>query len=299
MELEFAGDNGLKLGGLVVLSSIILIEALWLIFRRKTAYAWDHAATSLGVNLVKRLIDGATAGVSVVLIYWAYSHRLMTIEIDSLLMLLILILSVEFAYYWNHRLSHEIRWMWATHAVHHTSPHMNFSAAIRLGWTNLISGSIFFFLPLAWIGFNPIQVFVVLALGLFYQLFLHTEVFPRLGWVEYIFNTPSNHRVHHGSNPEYLDKNHGGILMIYDVLFGTYQRERDDIEIRYGTVEPMESRNPFVVGLFEWGRMIRDVRKARSGQEVLGYMFGRPGWVPDESKKETLAAGPALEASTS
>ncbi|MEO1028432.1 MAG: sterol desaturase family protein [Pseudomonadota bacterium] len=280
MEFEFAGNNGLKLGGLIVLCLLILAEAFWLIFRRKASYPWDHALTSLGVNLIKRVIDVATAGIAIGLVMWAYSHRIATIEIDSVAMVFLLILAVEFAYYWNHRLSHEIRWMWATHAVHHTSPHMNFSAAVRLGWTNLISGSILFFLPLAWLGFHPIPVFIVLALGLFYQLFLHTELVPRLGWIEYVLNTPSNHRVHHGSNPEYLDKNHGGILMIYDVLFGTYQAERQDIEIRYGTVKPMESRNPFVVGLFEWGRMIEDVKIARSWREALGYMFGRPGWTP-------------------
>ncbi len=289
--MEFDASSA-RFGFVLFLGVVVLLEAFLLIRRGKSDYPWDHTATSFGVTLIKRGVDAATAGLFVGILFWAYDHRITTLEVNTPLMALACFLTVEFVYYWHHRWAHEIRWLWATHAVHHSAPYMNLSVAGRLGWTSLISGSAFVFAAPALIGFHPLAIAATLAAGLFYQLWIHTELVPRLGPLERVLNTPSNHRVHHASNPEYIDKNYGSVLMIFDVLFGTYQSERDDVKVRYGLVEPMESRNPIAVGLFEWGRMARDARKARSVREFLGYTFGRPGWKPAPADQMVYLLGP-------
>lgn len=285
MELGSAAG---RFGFLVFLGFFVLLEALWLVFARKSNYAWGHTAASFGVALIKRVADTLTAGVAGGFLFWIYQYRIATVEIDSVWALLAAFLAVEFAYYWHHRWAHEIRWLWATHGVHHTAPYMNLSVAGRLGFTGLLSGTVLFFAPLVLIGFHPMAILLLLAASLFYQIWIHTELVPRLGPLEWVLNTPSNHRVHHGSNPEYLDKNYGGVLMIYDVLFGTYARERKDVPVVYGVVEPMESKNPFVIGLYEWARMARDVVRAKSLAQALMFMFGRPGWKPQTEAKPEM-----------
>lgn len=186
-------------------------------------------------------------------------------------------IAVEFAYYWMHRWSHLIRWMWASHAVHHSAAEFAFPAAIRLGWTNALSGAWLVFAPLILLGFPPAMIVALLAFNLKYQFFLHTELIGRLGPIELIFNTPAHHRVHHASNAAYLDKNFGGVLIIFDRLFGTFAAERKDETIVYGLVQPVRSLNPFVIAFHEWGRMGRDALAARSLRELRLALFGRPG----------------------
>ncbi len=278
-----------KFGFLIFLLFFVLLEALIYTAMKRSAFPWLDSIASMAVGLLKRTVDLATAGIAATILFWAYEYRIMTLEIDSPEMLIICFLAVEFAYYWHHRWAHEIRWLWATHGVHHTAPYMNLSVAGRLGWTGLISGSAFFFAPLAVIGFHPISIFVMLAVGLFYQIWIHTELVGRLGFLEKIINTPSNHRVHHASNPEYLDKNYGGVLMIFDVLFGTYQEERTDIEINYGTVEPVLSRNPLIITTFEWRKMIGDAWCAEGYLNKAKYLFAAPGWKPRSAENEELS----------
>ncbi len=282
-----------KFGFIIFLGGFVLLEALVLIYGRGKNYELGHSAASFGVMLIKRVVDTLTVGLAAGIMFWFYEQRLMTFDIDSAWKVFAAFLAVEFAYYWHHRWAHEIRWLWATHGVHHTASYMNLSVAGRLGWTGLISGSVLFFAPLAVLGLHPVWIFIMLAAGLFYQIWIHTELVPRLGPLEYVFNTPSNHRVHHASNPEYLDKNYGGVLIIFDVLFGTHAKEERDNPVRYGIVEPMDSKNPFMIGFFEWIRMFFDVLGARTIREALGYMFGRPGWKPRYPKP---APSPLLEA---
>ena len=278
-----------KFGFLVFLTVFVLLEALLITIFKRQGYPWKDSIASMVVGGLKRVVDFLTAGIAAAILFVAYEYRLLTLEIDNMGMLALCFLAVEFFYYWHHRWAHEIRWLWATHGVHHTAPYMNLSVAGRLGWTGLLSGSALFFAPLAVIGFHPVAIFIMLAVGLFYQIWIHTEFVGRLGVLEKIINTPSNHRVHHASNPEYLDKNYGGVLMIFDVIFGTYQKERDDIDIRYGTVQPVLSRNPFVITTFEWRNIINDVWKARKIVDRFKFMFGRPGWKPDRIKSDGLS----------
>ncbi len=283
--MEFGTYEG-KTGIIAFLAVLALMEAAWIIFRRKESYPWAEAAASFGVTFLKRIIDLFTAGIVAGILFWAYEYRIMTLEVNSVAMLALLFFSVEFCYYWNHRFGHEIRWLWATHGVHHTPNHMNLSVASRLGVTSLISGKVLFFLPLAWLGFHPVSILVTLAAGLIYQIWIHNGWIGKLGFLEGFINTPSNHRVHHASNPEYLDKNHGGVLMIYDRIFGTYQAERDDITIVYGTVTPVTTNNPFKIAFFEWINMAKDVAKADNMKDVFGYLFRHPGWSPHRQQSE-------------
>jgi sterol desaturase/sphingolipid hydroxylase (fatty acid hydroxylase superfamily) len=200
----------------------------------------------------------------------------------------LLFFSLEFAYYWHHRASHEVRWFWATHNVHHSPQKMYLSGAVRLGWTGQISGAFLFYAPLVWLGFHPLAVIGMLLLNLVYQFWLHTELIGSLGWFDRVFNSPSNHRVHHAINPIYLDRNYGGVIVLFDHLFGTYEAERCDEPTRYGLVKQIESHNPFRIAFNEWLGIAKDLSRSRSFREVTGFLFGRPGWSPS-GKGQTSA----------
>jgi sterol desaturase/sphingolipid hydroxylase (fatty acid hydroxylase superfamily) len=183
--------------------------------------------------------------------------------------------------------------------VHHSPNDFNLSAAYRLGWTSRIMATYVIFAPLACLGFQPHTIFAAYSLNLAYQFWIHTDWIPRLGFLEGILNTPAAHRVHHAANLEYLDSNFGGVLMIFDRLFGTYRAERDDVTIRYGLVKPLLSNNPFKIAFHQYWPWFSDLRSARSLSEVIGYTFGPPGWRPDGLGQTTedlrrLAATPLV-----
>jgi sterol desaturase/sphingolipid hydroxylase (fatty acid hydroxylase superfamily) len=169
-----------------------------------------------------------------------------------------------------------VRWLWASHAVHHTPEEMTFLSALRLSWTNLLSFGWLFYLPLVLIGFDPRLVFTVLAIDLHYQFFLHTEAVGKLGPLEWVLNTPAHHRVHHASNADYLDCNYGGMVIVFDRLFGTLRMERADEPIRYGLAHPLNTLRPFAVAFGEWRRLFADLFRARSPRAILRIAFGRP-----------------------
>ena len=255
----------------------IALEISWYLLVRKRAYPWREMVTSLGMYVLRvpaRLLTPLIVG-PVALFLW--SHRLTTIPLDTAWGLALLFLGEEFAYYWMHRAGHEIRWMWASHVVHHTPEHIHLASALRLGATELLSGNWLFYLPLYLLGLNPLAVGGMLAVNLFYQFWLHTDLVGRLGPIEWIFNTPAHHRVHHASNRDYLDRNYGGILIIWDRLFGTFAQEQPQTAITYGLVHPIGSLNPIRIAFHEWGAMARDVGSARSWRERLRQLLGRPG----------------------
>ena len=257
------------------------IEALVLSLAQRRAYDWRAFAASLGDLLGRQyIVNVYLPSLAAVAIAWAWQHRVGTVKLDSVAAIALLFLGEEFCYYWFHRASHRMRWFWATHAVHHSPNEMNLSVAFRLGWTSRLTGASIFYAPLVWIGFPPDAVFTTLAINLLYQFWLHNEWTPKLGWLEHVLNTPSHHRVHHGANPEYLDANYGGVLIVFDRLFGTLVRERDDIATRYGLVTPLRSHNTFVIAFHEWANLARDVRRARSWRARIGIVLGPPGWRP-------------------
>ncbi len=207
-----------------------------------------------------------------------YQHRLFDFDQTNPLALACLFLGSEFVYYWQHRASHRIRWMWATHAVHHSATRMNFTAAIRLGWTGLFSGTFLFFLPLAWLGFHPVAILAMIAANLFYQFFIHTELAPSLGPLEWPLNTPRHHLVHHATNAGCLDKNYGGVLIVFDRLFRTFAKAPENEPLRYGLANAGErSFNPIRIALGEWLAMAKECAAARTWRRRWRALLAPPG----------------------
>ena len=185
------------------------------------------------------------------------------------------VLAWDAIYYWNHRLMHESRLMWAIHVVHHSSERYNLSTALR----QPVADAFGMFLPIgsmALLGFRPALIETARGVNLLYQFWIHTDAIPKLGALEEVLNTPSHHRVHHGSNPQYLDRNHGSILIIWDRLFGTFAREEEPV--RYGLTKNIDSFNPAVIATHEHVDILRDVAGADSWSDRLGFVFRGPGW---------------------
>ena len=155
------------------------------------------------------------------------------------------------------------------------------SAAYRLGWLGKLGGNMIFFTPMVFLGFEPQVVLTALSLNLLYQFWIHAAWIPKLGWLEYVLNTPSAHRVHHARNPEYLDANYGGVLIVFDRLFGTYVEEKESVPCEYGLVTPVKTHNPIAINFMPWVGLIKDVAGARSIGEAWRYLFAPPGWRPD------------------
>jgi sterol desaturase/sphingolipid hydroxylase (fatty acid hydroxylase superfamily) len=187
------------------------------------------------------------------------------------------LVGVDFAYYFDHRVCHEVRLFWASHVVHHSSQRYNLSTALRQTWTGL--STVFFFIPVAALGVPPVIVFASWSINLVYQYWIHTEAIDKLpAPIEYVFNTPSHHRVHHGSQSQYLDRNYGGILILWDRLFRSFEPEVE--RVRYGLTKNITTHNLLRVATHEYVAMWRDVRAARSWRDRAGYVLRGPGWSP-------------------
>lgn len=190
----------------------------------------------------------------------------------------------DFSFYWHHRLSHQIRLLWAAHSNHHSSQDYNLAIALRQSW----SEGFYKFLFYAWmplVGIPPLMVFTMISISLIYQFFLHTQMVRKLGFLEYFLNTPSHHRVHHGVNPQYLDKNHGGVLIIWDKIFGTFEPEQE--KVVYGMTKNIQTHNPFFIAIAEFQNIAKDLKKTTSFTNKLKYLFFPPGWSHDGSSKTT------------
>ncbi|MBS0519368.1 MAG: sterol desaturase family protein [Proteobacteria bacterium] len=261
-----------------------LIEACLLARRRQ--FDWRALGISLLNFTVRNIVLVAVPfSIATPLFQIAWAHRLATLDLGSWQNLVLLFLGQEFFYYWFHRASHRIRWLWANHSVHHSPNELNLSASYRSAILGKTLGESVFFVPLVWLGFSPKAVFLCLAVNLVYQTWVHTTWIPKLGPLEYILNTPSAHRVHHASNAEYLDANFGGILIVFDRLFGTYVEEREDLPCRYGLVHPQTSYNPLRVEFDQWRSLFADLRKARSIRNFLGFLLLPPDWRPQEESR--------------
>jgi sterol desaturase/sphingolipid hydroxylase (fatty acid hydroxylase superfamily) len=267
------------------------VEALVLTVVAKRAYNWRSWAASVTDALARDYLVGAVVTVSLVapLIGLAWAHRLTTVPLGGVASVALLFVGQELCYYWYHRAAHRVRWFWATHAVHHSPNEFNLGISYRFGVTGKIAGNSFFYVPLIWLGFTPQAVFTTLSLNLLYQFWLHTEWIPKLGWLEYVLNTPSHHRVHHASNAQYIDRNYGGVLIVFDRLFGTFAEERADVPCRYGLATPLRSNNPMKIAFHEWLKLLNDLYGARSLRECTFYLFGPPGWRPNHSTAITEA----------
>lgn len=249
-------------------------------------YEARDTAASLGMSVGAGLIGGLFAGLSFAAMQLVYEQRVFTMPMTAGWPWLLLFLLDDLTYYVFHRISHERRLWWAAHVNHHSSQHFNLATALRQPWTGKAIATWAFWLPLCLLGFPPEAVAAQTSLNLFYQFWIHTEGVGRLpAWVEAVFNTPSHHRVHHARNPIYLDRNYGGVLIVWDRLFGTFQRERPDTPCRYGLISNLGTFNLARVAFHEWAALVADV--VRAPRYTLGWLFGPPGWSPDGSRATT------------
>ncbi|MES2935550.1 MAG: sterol desaturase family protein [Pseudomonadota bacterium] len=270
---ELTIDPGLLLLSLApVFLACIGWEFFYLRRRGKISYSWADTLSNAALALMHQAADLLVTLLFVKTAYTlAYNHGLKLFP-NAWWSILALFLLQDLIYYFFHRLHHRVRWMWAAHVVHHSSERLNFSTALRQSLTYPLSGMWLFWLPLAWLGFAPEWVILIVGLNLAFQFFVHTETCGKLGWLEAVFNTPSHHRVHHAKNPQYIDRNFGGVLIIWDRLFGSFVPE--DEKPVYGIVHQIRSHNPLLLTFHEWIAMWRDVISQRDWR----YLWKPPGW---------------------
>ena len=250
------------------------------------SYTAKDAFSSIAMGLGNVFIGFVSKLFVFAALYYVYENlRIFTIPITWWSFIILFFLD-DFSYYWFHRTSHENRFFWASHVVHHSSKHYNLSTALRQTWTGSFYSFIFWlWLPL--IGFHPGMIIFQMSISLLYQFWIHTELIQKMPkWIELFFNTPSHHRVHHGSNPIYLDKNHAGILIIWDKLFGTFQPELKSEKVQYGLVVNIKTYNPIFIAFNEWGALFKDLNtKNISVMNRIRYLYKPPGWKHDGTGK--------------
>ena len=250
------------------------------------SYTAKDAFSSIAMGLGNVFIGFVSKLFVFAALYYVYENlRIFTIHIIWWSFIILFFLD-DFSYYWFHRTSHENRFFWASHVVHHSSKHYNLSTALRQTWTGSFYSFIFWlWLPL--IGFHPGMIIFQMSISLLYQFWIHTELIQKMPkWIELFFNTPSHHRVHHGSNPIYLDKNHAGILIIWDKLFGTFQPELKSEKVQYGLVVNIKTYNPIFIAFNEWGALFKDLNtKNISVKDRIKYLYKPPGWKHDGTGK--------------
>ena len=261
----------------------IVIEATYAQRKHLSIYAGKDFAVSIAMLLLASLAD-ALPKIAAFMLFFALH------EISPLRDVVerqwwawgLLFLLDDFVYYWFHRANHEVRLLWAGHVAHHSSQKLNFGTALRQGVTERIHKYLFW-LPLPLLGFDPVMIFIMIGINLFYQFWVHTELMHRLPKIiELVFNTPSHHRVHHASNIRYLDCNHGGVLIVWDRLFGTFSRE-DDLEPPvYGLTHNIKTFNPFKVAFGAYTELWHDCRSTKRWKDRVKYLFLAPGWHHDK-----------------
>lgn len=235
-----------------------------------------------GIDLLFRVIY-----VGIFLTFF-YNIRLVNPIANPVVYWIVLLFFEDFMYYWLHRVDHYCRLFWATHFTHHSSSKFNLTIGFRSSVFEPLYRFVYF-IPIAWLGFRPIDIVFIYSATQIWGILVHTEKINKLGFLEYFLVTPSHHRVHHGSNPKYLDKNMGMLLIIWDKLFGTFQKELPSEEyqpIKYGLTKPIEKENAFNIVFYEWINIYKDLRnRTLSFKQRLGYIFGPPGWSHDGSRK--------------
>ncbi|MCX7744918.1 MAG: sterol desaturase family protein [Flavobacteriales bacterium] len=256
---------------------LIGVELVYGIYKKQKLYRLNDSITNLSCGIGQQVLGAWFKVIFMLLYIFIYEHSIYKIPENGWTWLLCFI-GVDFCYYWFHRLSHEINAIWATHIVHHQSEEYNLSVALRQSWFQTLFSSLFY-IPLAWLGFSPLMIVTVSAFNTLYQFWIHTKAIKKLpAPIEFIFNTPSHHRVHHGSNPKYIDKNHAGTLIIWDRLFGTFQKEEE--EVVYGITTPLKSWNPVWANFHYWKDLFVLASKAPTLQEKILVFLAPPGWKP-------------------
>ncbi|MGB3754253.1 MAG: sterol desaturase family protein [Parerythrobacter sp.] len=269
--------------------ALVLAELVWAWRKRPESYEARDTLTSLLFGLGSTVAGAAFSGLFLLLFLALYDYRAFDIPVTggwAWLAWPVCFVLDDLAYYWVHRAGHRVRWFWASHVNHHSSQHYNLSTALRQSWTGAFTLGFAFTLPLVLIGFHPVMIAICHGLNLIYQFWIHTEAIGRMPrWFEAVMNTPSHHRLHHATNPRYLDRNYAGVFIVWDRLFGTFEAERPDEEQnRYGIVRQLGSFNLLWAVFHEWIGMVQDIARA-PWRHKLGYLLRPPGWTHDNSRQ--------------
>ena len=266
---------------------IIGLELLLSHLQHRRLYSWKDTISNVYLMLLNATIDLSFRVIYVAILVHMYDHKLLSWE-TGISYWIMLLLAEDFLYYWLHRFDHEIRLFWAVHVTHHSSEYMNFTVGFRSSVFQPLYRFLYF-IPLAWLGFRPLDIVFIYSATQIWGIFVHTDLIKKMGWLEYILVTPSHHRVHHAANPKYLDKNMGMFLIVWDQLFGTFQPELSDEEYqekKYGLTKPLDKPSPVNLVFHEWREIGKDLSRADiSWREKWLYVFGPPGWSHDGSRK--------------
>lgn len=259
----------------------VVIEVILTVKVKMEDYEYKDALTSITMGLGNVFVGLLTKGITLAFFFFLYEYCFFTLPFVWWSWIILLFLE-DVVYYWNHRIAHESRLFWASHVVHHSSQRYNLATALRQTW----SGSFYTFIfwaPLPLLGFHPVMIITQMSISLLYQYWIHTELIDKMPrWFEAVFNTPSHHRVHHATNPQYLDRNHAGIFIIWDKLFGTFEPEVE--KPVYGLVKNIHTFNPVKVAFHEWIAMFTDFFTSKTSVlNRLKYLFKPPGWKHDGS----------------
>ncbi len=259
---------------------LIFLEVYLNYRERKNNYLLKDSLASISMGLGSIVSDIISKSLAFIAFVWLFENFGIFKEQLSWTILgwVLLFFLDDFTFYWHHRLSHEVRILWAAHVNHHSSEQYNLSTALRQSWTEIFYKYIFF-LWLPFLGFHPLMVLTQISINLIFQFWVHTKFIKKLPpFIEFIFNTPSHHRVHHASNPRYLDRNHAGTLIIWDRIFGTFSAEKDEEPVVYGITTNIDTYNPLKIASHEFTSMWKDIREAPKFSDRLKYIFYAPGW---------------------
>ena len=263
---------------------VIAIEILYSYWKQKKYYSTKGLLSNLYLTTLNFSLDILVRGICLGVLWYFYQFKF--IEIDKVIHPVIywsaLLFAEDFAFYWMHRIDHYCRFFWAVHVTHHSSEEFNLTVGFRSSVFQPLYRFIYF-IPLSLVGFDPLDVMFMYAATQIYGILIHTKTVGNLGFLEWFLSTPSHHRVHHGSNIKYLDKNMGMIFIIWDKVFGTFEKEEEVVV--FGLTENLKTYNPMTLVFHEWRAIFEDLKKQTSIKNKIMYVFGPPGWSHDGSRK--------------
>lgn len=277
---------------------VIGIELFYSYFNKKGLYSTAGIVQNVYLTLMNMSLDILIRGVCLLVLNYFYTLHFTDFTATPILYWAVLVISEDFMFYWLHRVDHYCRLFWAVHVTHHSSEEFNFTVGFRSSVFQPLYRFIYF-IPLTFLGFKGIDIMFAYSATQIVGILVHTQTVRRLGWLEYLIVTPSHHRVHHGSNARYLDKNMGMFLIVWDKLFGTFQAELDEEPVRYGLTTNLESKHPLHVVFHEWKNIFKDVLNPQLPLRAkFMYVFGPPGWSHDGSRKTSQQLRQELENSS-
>jgi sterol desaturase/sphingolipid hydroxylase (fatty acid hydroxylase superfamily) len=270
--------NQYLLYGIPLFLFFVLFEMIADAITHKNAYQFKDTLTNISLGIGQQTIEALIKTVFSIIVIWLTHYAVFRIP-DTLLTFLMVVLVSDFIYYWFHRLSHVVNFLWAVHIVHHQSSEFNLSVSFRQPWLHKIT-AFGFFLILPILGVSPAMMFLALAFQTIYQFWLHTQFIGKLGFFEKFLVTPSHHRVHHGANPIYINKNYGNTLIVWDKLFGTFQEEQEPV--LFGITKPFVSTNPFRSNIYFWKEIIKAIKREKGFWNKMKVFFQRPEDIPND-----------------